>query len=455
MEKKEYTLDLGGRPLTLRFLNWTEQSNGSVVAVYGDTVVLTTVVMGGEREGLNYFPLTVDYRERYYAAGKIGGGRFMKREGRPGDEATLKARLIDRTLRPLFDQRMRREVQVVNTILSYDSANTPDMLSLISSSVALLISSIPWDGPIAAVRVGRSGDDWILNPSNEAIEEAQMSIVVAGTADAVNMLEVGAQEVGEDEVLQGIAFGADHIQKIIDFQNKIRDEIGKEKEDIVMAEASEELKKEVKDYAESRLKSAFTPDAKETTSEVMDALKLHLKDKYGKDDPAQVGHGLDYLDKVGDEIVHSLALKENKRADGRKLDEVRSLSADVAVLPRTHGTGLFMRGLTHALSVATLAAPGNEELSDAMEGEGKKRFMHHYNFPSFATGETGFFRGPGRREIGHGALAEKALRPIIPAVEDFPYVIRLVSEIFFFKRIFINGFGLRLIPSVNGCGCAH
>jgi len=189
------------------------------------------------------------------------------------------------------------------------------------------------------------------------------------------------------------------------------------------------LKKEVKDFAEARLKAAFTPDAKETTSEVMDALKLHLKDKYGEDDPGQVGHGLDYLDKVGDEIVHSLALKENKRADGRKLDEVRSLSAQVAVLPRTHGTGLFMRGLTHALSVTTLAAPGNEELSDAMEGEGKKRFMHHYNFPSFATGETGFFRGPGRREIGHGALAEKALRPLIPAVEDFPYVIRLVSEI--------------------------
>lgn len=432
MENKEYSLELGGRTLTLKFLNWAEQAQGSLLVTYGDTVVLTTAVMGNQDKPLPYFPLTVEYRERYYAAGKIGGGRFMKREGRPSDESTLKARLIDRALRPLFNNSMRREVQIVNNIFSYDSQNMPDILGLIGSSMALFVSEIPWAGPIGAVRVGRVDNSWVLNPSAEAQEKSDLNLTITGTTGKINMIEVAAQEASEEDITEAIAFGAGYIEQIIEFQKKIQAEIGAKKTEVPLLEADENLKKEVREFAGSRLKEALVQDknkGEENKLALLNSeLKKHLQEKYGEG-AEEIGLGIDYLDAFGDEVVHELALKENKRVDGRKFDEVRDLSASIGALPRTHGSAVFMRGLTHALSVVTLASPGNEELHDDMEGESKKSFMHHYNFPPFSTGETGFFRGPGRREIGHGALAEKALTPLIPSQEKFPYVIRLVSEI--------------------------
>ena len=432
MENKEYSLELGGRTLTLKFLNWAEQAHGSLLVTYGDTVVLTTAVMGNQDKPLPYFPLTVEYRERYYAGGKIGGGRFMKREGRPSDEATLKARLIDRALRPLFNHAMRREVQIVNNVFSYDNQNMPDILGLIGSSMALFVSEIPWAGPIGAVRVGRVDNNWVLNPSAEAQEKSDLNLTITGTTGKINMIEVGAQEASEEDITEAIAFGTRYVEQLIEFQKKIQAEIGAKKAEVPLLEADESLKKEVREFTGSRLKEALVQNKDDGEENKLDLLnrelKEHLQEKYGEG-AEEIGFGIDYLDSFGDEIVHELALKENKRVDGRKFDEVRELSASLGPLPRAHGSAVFMRGLTHALSVVTLASPGNEELHDDMEGESKKSFMHHYNFPPFSTGETGFFRGPGRREIGHGALAEKALAPLIPSQEKFPYVIRLVSEI--------------------------
>ena len=426
--EKEYSIEVGGRPLTFKFLNWAEQANGSVLVSYGDTTVLTTVVMGhDDREGLDYFPLTVEYRERYYAAGEIGGGRFNRREGRPSDEATLKARMIDRTLRPLFDQRIRREIQVVNTVLSYDANNTPDVIALVASSVVLLVSDIPWAGPVAAVRVSKDENNWALNVSSESQEKSILNVLVAGTRDSINMLEADAREAVEKDMLEAVSFGHQFVVKLIEFQEKIQKEIGRDKQKLELHEAPDELKKEVREMAEVKLKEAFR--SKQDHMAIVGETREKLTKKYGEEYPENIAYGIEYLDKLTDGVVHELALKENTRVDGRKMDEIRPLSGQIALLARTHGSGLFMRGQTHALSAVTLRAPGEEELSDDMEGEEKKRFMHHYNFPPFATGEAAPFRGPGRREIGHGALAEKALAPLIPDIEIFPYVIRIVSEI--------------------------
>ena len=431
MEEKEFALELGDRPLKFRFTNWAEQATSSIVAEYGDTVVLTTAVMDKHDQEIDYFPLTLEYREKYYAAGFIGGGRYMKRESRPSDDATLKARLIDRSLRPLFDHGMRRGVQIVNTILSFDPKNSPDILSLNSSSAALAVSSIPWNGPVGAVMMGRIDGKWVINPGSETESPREAEVTVDGTAKKINMIEIGANELSEKELLEGIELGFEQVKKIVVFINQIREEIGQDKEDIEITEASEALKDEIRKEAAEKIKEAiYSADSEggKALDETHDNIKSYLKEKYG-DDAREVKQGMDYMEKLVDEKVHEAALKDERRVDGRKLDEIRPLSARVSILPRTHGSGLFTRGLTHALSITTLDAPGEEELSEQMEGEAKKRFMHHYNFPPFSTGETGFFRGPGRREIGHGALAEKALRPLIPPSEEFPYVIRVVTEI--------------------------
>ena len=433
MENKEYSIKLGDKTLTLTFTNWAEQTNGSVLARYGDTVVLTTAVMSGHDVNLPYFPLTVNYREKYYAAGFIGGGRFMKREGRPSDDATVKARLIDRTLRPLFQHAMRREVQIVNSILSYDPDASPDMIALVASSIALNISDIPWDGPIAGVKVGRVNGEWVINPSIDQQEESDLTVTIAGPEGKINMIETEANEAPEADTIEAMKHGQKALKELIDLQKKIRKDIGKEKEEVELKLPPEELKKEIREFAQDKVKEAiYTSGAKEGGKEikaVIQEVKEHFTEKYEEEKPEYVEDVPEYLDKFIDELVHKAVLEDGRRVDGRALDEVRSLSANVGVLPRTHGSGLFMRGLTHGLSTATLDSPGEEELSDTMEGENKKRFMLHYNFPQFSTGETGFFRAPGRREIGHGTLAGKAVEPLIPPKEEFPYVVRIVTEI--------------------------
>ena len=433
MAEKQFSLELGGRTLSLTFSNWAEQANSSIIARYGDTVVLTTAVMGRGENDPGYFPLTVEYRENYYAAGKIGGGRFHKREGKPSDESVLKARLVDRALRPLFPHAMRREIQIVNSVLSYDSTCDPDILALVASSAAVFASNIPWNGPLGALRVAKKDGSFIVNPSEKDQEEASFVVTMAGTAEAINMLEIGANEASEQEIVEALTFGKEFIAKLVKLQQDIRNEIGAEKEQVELKEASEEVKQFVRDLVREPLRQAiFAPDKIGHESQIADVTKQaqeRLTETYGESQPEAISLGVAYVDEVVNELVHEAALKENRRVDGRGFDEIRPLSGTASVLPRVHGSGMFMRGLTHVLSVATLAIPGNEELHDDMEGESQKRFMHHYNFPPYSVGETGFFRGPGRREIGHGALAEKALRPLIPNEDKFPYVVRLVSEV--------------------------
>lgn len=432
-EEKQFSLELGGRTLSLTFSNWAEQANSSIIARYGDTVILTTAVMGRGENDPGYFPLTVEYRENYYAAGKIGGGRFHKREGKPSDESVLKARLVDRALRPLFPHAMRREIQIVNSVLSYDPTCDPDILALVASSAAVFASNIPWNGPLGALRVAKKDGSFIVNPSEKDQEEASFVVTMAGTAEAINMLEIGANEASEQEIIEALTFGKEFIAKLVQLQQDIRNEIGAEKEQVELKEASEEVKQFVRDFVREPLRQAiFAPDKVGHESQIAEVTKQaqeRLTETYGESQPEAVSLGVAYVDEVVNELVHEAALKENRRVDGRGFDEIRPLSGTAAVLPRVHGSGMFMRGLTHVLSVATLAIPGNEELHDDMEGESQKRFMHHYNFPPYSVGETGFFRGPGRREIGHGALAEKALRPLIPSEDKFPYVVRLVSEV--------------------------
>lgn len=431
--EKIYSLDLGGRTLTLTFSSWAEQANTAIIARYGDTVVLSTAVMGKRENDPGYFPLTVEYRENYYASGKIGGGRFHKREGKPSDEAILKARLVDRALRPLFNQAMRREIQVVNNVLSFDPTCDPDILSLVTSATAVFVSDIPWNGPLAAVRVAKKDGAFILNPSEQDQQESAFVVTMAGANGKVNMLEISGMEAAEQDIVEALAFGSKFIDQIIEFQKKIRDEIGLEKAEVALKEATQETKDKVRQLALEPLRTAIFASDKSghegQISAVTKQVQESLAETVGEADSAQVSLGTAYVDELVNELVHEAALKENRRVDGRGFEEIRSLSGSIGVLPRTHGSAIFMRGQTHVLSVATLAVPGNEELHDDMEGETQKRFMHHYNFPPYSVGETGFFRGPGRREIGHGALAEKALRPLIPSEEKFPYVIRLVSEV--------------------------
>ncbi|MFY9457869.1 MAG: polyribonucleotide nucleotidyltransferase [Candidatus Spechtbacterales bacterium] len=435
MEKpKIYKQDFGGRELSIKLASWADQANGSAIVQYGETVVLATAVMSrSPREGNTFFPLLVDYQERLYAAGKIKGSRFIKREGRPSDEATVIGRMIDRSIRPRFDGRTRNDIQVVITVLSYDTKNNPDIPALIAASSALHLSDIPWGGPIGAVKVGKIGKEYILNPTVQEESASDFLITLAGTKEKINMIEAEAKEISEEDLLSALEFGEKYIRKVIDFEEEIAKENALPKKNVLLFEGDATLKKEVGSFLDGRLENAlfreFKKERMDAVSELKEELGAFLEEKYGESNKGNVSLGNDYFEEKINELVHKNILEKEKRVDGRKLDELRDINCDIALLPRTHGSGIFMRGNTHALATVTLGPPGDEQIIDEMEEEYKKRFMLHYNFPGFSVGEVTPMRSPGRREIGHGALAEKALTPTIPSKEEFPYTIRIVSEI--------------------------
>lgn len=434
--KQQFSLELGGRTLTIATGTYAAQANGSVTVRYGDTVVLGTAVLSSTvREGIDYFPLLVDYEERLYAAGKIKGSRFIKREGRPSDEAILTARLVDRSIRPLFDDTLRHDVQVVITVLSYDQENDSDIPALIAASAALAVSNIPWAGPIGAVRVGQINGEWVLNPTYQAREKSDLDLVLAGTKSEQVMIEAAGNEVSEEVVLSALEFAQKNVRKVIELIAEVVTKVGAKK---ISPPAEEDAKQlagvaaKVREIIGDRLKEILTTKDKSERDGRQAALLAEVDDKLKADSEVSKelrAKGMTMIDAMLEEASRKLVLEDGQRVDGRKLDEIRPLSAEVGVLPRTHGSGLFQRGETQVLSIVTLGSPGDEQLLDTMELSGKKRYMHHYNFPGFSTGEVKPIRTPGRREIGHGALAEKALTPMLPPKEQFPYTIRVVSEV--------------------------
>ena len=435
MEQKKWSLQIGGRELQVETGTLAQQANGSVKVSYGDTVVLATAVMSEKAANITgYFPLMVDYEERYYAAGKIKGSRFIKREGRPSDEAILTGRMVDRTIRPLFNHRMRNEVQVIITVLSIDGENDPDIVSIIAASTALSISNIPWNGPVGAVKVGKINGEFILNPVNGDLENGELNMVVAGTKEKINMIETGAKEVPEEDILKAFEFGQNAVGKIAEFVEEIKKEVGKEKSKPVLLEGEPEFEEKIKEILqeENLEEKLYSPDKnviKKATSEIKEKIGTFIEESYPDDSGKRKDIAEIVFDEVSDEIIHKNILEKEQRPDGRKLNEIRKITCDVGILPRTHGTGLFTRGETQALTITTLGAPGDEQIIDTMEEDSKKRYIHHYNFPPYSVGEVRFMRGPGRREIGHGALAEKALIPVLPSKEKFPYTTLLVSEV--------------------------
>ena len=437
MEQKKWSLQIGGRLLEIETGLLAGQANGAVTVRYGDTVVLAAAVMSKEVSQIRgYFPLMVDFEERYYAAGKIKGSRFIKREGRPSDDAILSGRIVDRTIRPLFNHRMRNEVQVVCTVLSYDGENDPDILSVIAASTALALSDIPWNGPVAAVRVGLVNKEFILNPINGDVAESELDLVVAGTQEKINMLEAGAKEVPEDEILKALTFAKEAIQKIASFIADIQKEAGKAKVKPALLGGTPELEAKVKEILQSEgleeaLYASDKKVAEEKTKLVKEKVEGFFKETFTAEDEIEKMKEVAEIifEEVSDEIVHKNILEKEQRPDGRKLKEIRKITCQVGLLPRTHGSALFTRGETQALTVTTLGSPGDEQIIDTMEVDMKKRYIHHYNFPPYSVGEVRPMRGPGRREVGHGALAEKALVPVLPDKEKFPYTTLLVSEI--------------------------
>jgi polyribonucleotide nucleotidyltransferase len=436
MEKKQWKLQINGRELVVETGELAKQANGSVKVSYGETVVLATATMGsGPSNVSGYFPLMVDYEERFYASGKIKGSRFIKREGRPTDEAVLTGRLIDRTIRPLFDSTMRNDVQVVVTVLSIDQENDPDIVSIIAASVALHISDIPWNGPVAAVRIGRNEDKFLLNPTQKEREVGQLDLVISGTSQKINMVEAGAKQVEEEIIEEAFGFGLDSLKEITEFIENIRSEVGSEKSTPNKLSWSDEFEKGVREILKENDYEAVLFDTKGNKADKYEKLSA-LREKvftfvkeYEGEEGSQEGAS-HIIDVVADELVHKNILESERRPDGRGLKQLRSIQCSSGILPRTHGSGLFTRGETQALTVVTLGSPGSEQLLDSMEeNDTKKRYMHHYNFPPYSVGEVRPMRGPGRREIGHGALAERAIEPLIPEKETFPYTIRVVSEI--------------------------
>ncbi|MBQ2307725.1 MAG: polyribonucleotide nucleotidyltransferase [Clostridia bacterium] len=426
---RTFTTQLAGRTLTLEFGKMAQLANGSCLVRYGDTVVLSTATASKEpKEGIDFFPLSVDYEEKLYSVGKIPGG-FVKREGRPSEKAILTSRVIDRPIRPLFPKDLRNDVVVINTVLSVDQDNSPEIAAMIGASAALTVSDIPFGGPIGGIVLGLVDDQVVINPNAAQRERSKMYVTLAGTKEKICMIEAGAQEVPDDVMLSAIIKGHGTIKKICEFIEGIRAEIGKEKFTYKSAELPHELVDDVKALAFDELKAAvYTPDKPERDAKI-DALTKRtaeaLAEKY-PDLKGKVGEAIYKLEKG---IVREGILKEHKRVDGRGLYDIRPLSAEVAVLPRTHGSGLFKRGLTQVLTVATLGPMSDIQKMDGIDLEDTKRYMHHYNFPAYSVGEAKTSRGPGRREIGHGALAERALEPVIPSEEEFPYAIRLVSEV--------------------------
>ncbi len=432
MAYASYSHPIGGKTIEVTLTDWAEQASGSALIRVGDTVVLTTAVMNPvPREGGDFFPLTVEYEEKYYAAGKVLGSRFIKRETRPTEEATLAARLIDRAIRPRFDMRMRSEVQVVTTILSIDEKNDPDVLAMLGASLALSLSDIPWQGPIAGVRVARKNGELILNPAFEERLGADLDLVIAGTKDRINMCEAGASEVGEDDFLAAAEAGFAAIRDLITFQETIIRNHAKAKREVRLLPTPDELKDVLGREFSARIEAAVYQKDKTAMQAVVSELKTEWLARAAQAHPDlfQKNAAEFLFDEEIDAIVHRRIIEQGERPDGRKPDEIRALSAQVGMLPRVHGSGLFMRGQTHVLSTLTLGAPGDQQIIEGMEIRMKRHFLHHYNFPPFSVGEVRPMRGPGRREIGHGALAGRALMPLLPPQDTFPYTIRIVSEV--------------------------
>ncbi|WP_099362976.1 polyribonucleotide nucleotidyltransferase [Fredinandcohnia onubensis] len=428
--KQVFSMDWAGRQLTVEIGQLAKQANGAALVRYGETAVLSTATASKEPKPLDFFPLTVNYEERLYAVGKIPGG-FIKREGRPSEKAILASRLIDRPIRPLFADGFRNEVQVVSIVMSVDQDCSSEMAAMFGSSLALSVSDIPFEGPIAGVTVGRVDNQFIINPSVKDQEMSDIHLVVAGTKDAINMVEAGAEEVPEEVMLEAIMFGHEEIKRLIAFQEKIVAEIGKEKREIVLYELDSELEAQIRAKAEEDINKAVQVAEKHAREDAINEVKAAILAEYTDQevDDATLKQVKEILNKLVKEEVRRLITVEKVRPDGRQIDEIRPLSSEVGLLSRTHGSGLFTRGQTQALSICTLGALGDVQILDGLGIEETKRFMHHYNFPQFSVGETGPMRGPGRREIGHGALGERALEPVVPTEKDFPYTIRLVSEV--------------------------
>ncbi len=432
--KKVFELDFNGRKLVVETGELAKQTNGSVLVRYGDTAVLSVSVMGKNMISSDFFPLTVLYQERLYSVGKIPGG-FIKREGRPSDAATLAARLIDRPIRPMFDENLRNEIQVINTVLSVDQDNSPEITALFGSSLCLGISNIPFDGPVAGVIVGRVNGKFVINPTAEQAEISDLNLTVAGTKDAICMVEAGAKELSEEVMLDALMFAHENIKVLCEFEQKIIDEVGVEKIELEKAEIDPELESAVKEYATKDMLEAIQIKDKLEKYAKIDEVKEntieHFKEVYA--DTEEIDKKIANVSKILVSIeageVRRLITDEHIRPDGRKMDEIRPLYAGVDILARTHGSALFSRGETQVLATTTLGAIGEHQILDGLGIEDSKRFMLHYNFPQFSVGEVGRYGSPGRREIGHGALGERALAQVIPSEEEFPYTIRVVSEV--------------------------
>ncbi len=435
--KKTFELDFRGKKLVVETGELAKQAHGAVLVRYGDTVILSTAVVSKNANILSdFFPLMVLYQEKLYSVGKIPGG-FIKREGRPTDAATLAARMIDRPMRPMFPEDFRNEVQVVNTVLSVDNDYSPELSAMFGSSLCTSISKIPFDGPIAGVKVGRVDGEFIINPTPEELEKSDIDLTVAGTKVAINMVEAGSKEVSEEDMLEALMFGHEAVKELCEFQESIIKEIGVEKMEYEKLEIDENLRKDVYDLAAEKLDKAMRIKDKLEKYNAIDAVKEEVVTKYEEENSSLDKEELNILitkvklvlESIEYDIFRAITVNEKTRADGRAMDEIRPLSTDIDLLPRTHGSALFTRGETQALAVTTLGALNEYQALDGISLEAEKHFMLHYNFPQFSVGETGRYGSPGRREIGHGALGERCLKQVMPSEEEFPYTVRVVSEI--------------------------
>ncbi len=445
LNKKKFTTKIAEKDLTVEISELAEQANASVLVKYGETIVLATAVMSKNDTALDYLPLKVEYEERFYASGKIIGSRFVRREGKPSEDAILTGRLVDRIIRPLFNQNLRRDIQITITVLSCDEENDPEFPSVIAAGTALLISDIPWNGPIGGIKIVKLENDnnYLINPSNSLLKDKQkeFEIFAAGPSGKINMIELAGNDASEENVLNAIKIATDEINKLINFELDIQKEVGKQKVNTGFFEPNEKLENLAKDFLKDKLFDALYEKDKFSRDIKLDALKNNLKDfiktTIGSIKSNNLEETISYEEKELDlifeeeinDILHKTILEKELRPDGRKLNEIRPLKAETGLFSRTHGSAVFIRGNTQSLAIITLAPPSAEQLVETMESTTRKRFMLHYNFPPFSVGEIGSFRGPGRREIGHGALAEKAVLAIIPDKNVFPYTIRVVSEV--------------------------
>ena len=437
MSKKVFELDFRGRKLVIEQGEYAKQADGAVLVRYGDTVILSTAVVSDNANILSdFFPLMVLYQEKLYSVGRIPGG-FIKREGRPTDAATLAARMIDRPMRPMFPEDFRNEVQVVNTVLSVDTDNSPELAAMFGSSLATSISQIPFDGPIAGVKVGRVNGEFIINPTPDELEKSDIDLTVAGTTEAINMVEAGSKEVSEEDMLEALMFGHEAVKELCEFQKTIIKEIGLPKMEYEKLDITDKLREEVKSLAADKLDSAMRIKEKLAKYEAIDNVKKEVVSKYEEENSDLDKDELNILltkvklvlESIEYDIFRSITVNEKTRADGRAMNEIRPLSGEIDILPRTHGSAVFTRGETQALAVTTLGALNEYQALDGISLEAEKHFMLHYNFPQFSVGETGRYGAPGRREIGHGALGERCLKQVMPSEEEFPYTVRVVSEI--------------------------